>query len=275
MSILYSVNGDSKVKLEQLKNNLKQMKCVAIAFSGGVDSTFLTKVAYEILGEKAIAVTATSSTYPKRELEEAKQYAKQIGIQHILINSEETEIDNFSKNPNNRCYYCKKELFSKIKQIAKENNLNYVLDGSNVDDTSDYRPGMKALGELGVVSPLRDVGFTKQEIKELSKDMQLDTWDKPAFACLASRFPYGVKITKSKLMQVEKAESFLFSLGIKQFRVRYHDETARIEVFKNDFQKILNHSEEITKYFKEIGFKYITLDMEGYRTGSLNEGLLQ
>ena len=269
------MNGDSKVKLEQLKNNLKQMKCVAIAFSGGVDSTFLTKVAYEVLGEKAIAVTATSSTYPKRELEEAKQYAKQIGIQHILINSEETEIDNFSKNPNNRCYYCKKELFSKIKQIAKENNLNYVLDGSNVDDTSDYRPGMKALEELGVVSPLRDVGFTKQEIKELSKDMQLDTWDKPAFACLASRFPYGVKITKSKLMQVEKAESFLFSLGIKQFRVRYHDETARIEVFKNDFQKVLNHSEEITKYFKEIGFKYITLDMEGYRTGSLNEGLLQ
>jgi len=134
---------------------------------------------------------------------------------------------------------------------------------------------MKALGELGVVSPLRDVGFTKQEIKELSKDMQLDTWDKPAFACLASRFPYGVKITKSKLMQVEKAESFLFSLGIKQFRVRYHDETARIEVFKNDFQKVLNHSEEITKYFKEIGFKYITLDMEGYRTGSLNEDLLQ
>ncbi len=267
------MNGGSKVKLEQLKNNLKQMKCVAIAFSGGVDSTFLTKVAYEVLGEKAIAVTATSSTYPKRELEEAKQYAKQIGIQHILINSEETEIDNFSKNPNNRCYYCKKELFSKIKQIAKENNLNYVLDGSNVDDTSDYRPGMKALEELGVVSPLRDVGFTKQEIKELSKDMQLDTWDKPAFACLASRFPYGVKITKSKLMQVEKAESFLFSLGIKQFRVRYHDETARIEVFKNDFQKVLNHSEEITKYFKEIGFKYITLDMEGYRTGSLNEVL--
>ncbi len=269
------MNGDSKVKLEQLKNNLKQMKCVAIAFSGGVDSTFLTKVAYEVLGEKSIAVTATSSTYPKRELEEAKQYAKQIGIQHILINSEETEIDNFSKNPNNRCYYCKKELFSIIKQFAKENNLNYVLDGSNVDDTSDYRPGMKALEELGVVSPLRDVGFTKQEIKELSKDMQLDTWDKPAFACLASRFPYGVKITKSKLMQVEKAESFLFSLGIKQFRVRYHDETARIEVFKNDFQKVLNHSEEITKYFKEIGFKYITLDMEGYRTGSLNEGLLQ
>ncbi len=134
---------------------------------------------------------------------------------------------------------------------------------------------MKALEELGVISPLRNVGFTKQEIKDLSKDMQLDTWDKPAFACLASRFPYGIKITKSKLMQVEKAESFLFSLGVKQFRVRYHDEIARIEVLKNDFQTVLDNSEEITKYFKEIGFKYITLDMEGYRTGSLNEGLLQ
>lgn len=267
------MNGDFKVKLEQLKNNLKQMKCVAIAFSGGVDSTFLTKVTYDVLGKKAIAVTATSSTYPKRELEKAKQYAKQIGIQHILINSEETEIDNFSKNPNNRCYYCKKELFSKIKKIAKENHLNYVLDGSNVDDTSDYRPGMKALEELGVLSPLRDVGFTKHEIKELSKDMQLDTWDKPAFACLASRFPYGVKITKSKLMQVEKAESFLFSLDIKQLRVRYHEDIARIEVLQDDFQTILKHAEEITKYFKEIGFKYITLDMEGYRTGSLNEVL--
>jgi uncharacterized protein len=159
---------NSKVKLEQLKNNLKQMNCVAIAFSGGVDSTFLTKIAYDVLGEKAIAVTAASSTYPQRELEQAKQFAKNIGIKHILINSEETEIENFSDNPNNRCYYCKKELFSIIKQFAKENHLSVVLDGSNVDDTSDYRPGMKALDELGVISPLRDVGLTKQEIKELS-----------------------------------------------------------------------------------------------------------
>jgi len=180
-----------------------------------------------------------------------KQFTKNIGIKHILINSEETEIENFSDNPNDRCYYCKKELFLKIKKIARENGVTFILDGSNVDDTSDYRPGMKALEELRIISPLREVGFTKQEIKELSKDMNLDTWDKPAFACLASRFPYGVKITKSKLKQIEKAELFLFSLKIKQLRVRYHEDIARIEVLQEDFQTILKNSQEITRYFKE------------------------
>ena len=265
------MNGDLKVKLEQLKNNLKQMKRVAIAFSGGVDSTFLTKIAYDVLGENVMAVTVSSSIFPKRELEESKQFVKQIGIKHVIIDFDEIKINNFTKNPINRCYYCKKELFSKIKKVAKENHLNYILDGSNVDDISDYRPGMKALEELGVVSPLRDVGFSKQEIKKLSKHMQLDTWDKPAFACLASRFPYGIEITKSRLDQVEKAEAFLYSLDIKQFRVRYHTDIARIEVEKNDFPLILKHSDEITKKFKKIGFKYVTLDIEGYRMGSLNE----
>jgi len=265
------VQAYSTDKLEQLKNNLKKMKSVVIAYSGGVDSTFLVKVAFDELGDNAIAFTATSSTYPKRELDQAKKFTKQIGIKHIIINSEETEIDNFSKNPINRCYFCKKELFSKIKQIASEKHFKYVLDGSNVDDASDYRPGMKALEELGVISPLKDVGLTKQEIKDLSRKMQLDTWDKPAFACLASRFPYGIEITKSRLEAVEKAESFLSSLDIKQFRVRYHNKIARIEVNKDDFQLVINHSNKIVKRFKELGFKYITLDIEGYRTGSLNE----
>ena len=273
MSISFSVKENSITKLEQLKNDIKEMKSAAIAYSGGVDSTFLLKVAHDVLRENAIAVTATSPTYPQRELEQAKQFTKSIGIKHVMINSGETELDNFSKNPSNRCYYCKKELFSKIKQIANEEHLNYVLDGSNVDDATDYRPGIKALEELDVVSPLKDAGLTKQEIKELSKAMHLDTWNKPSFACLASRFPYGIKITKSRLEQVEKAESFLHSLRIKQFRVRYHTEIARIEVSKDDFQLILTHSDEIVRKFKELGFKYITLDIEGYRSGSLNEVL--
>jgi uncharacterized protein len=267
------MQGDSITKLEQLKNNLRKMKSVAIAYSGGVDSTFLVNVAHDVLGDNAVAVTATSSTYPQRELGQAKKITNNIGMKHIIINSEETEIDNFSKNPSNRCYFCKKELFSKIKQVATKENLNYILDGSNVDDTNDYRPGMKAQRELDVVSPLKDVGLTKQEIKELSQTMNLETWDKPAFACLASRFPYGTEITKSRLEQVEKAESFLYALDVKQFRVRYHNEVARIEVSKDDFQVILNNSDKIVNKFKELGFKYVTLDIEGYRTGSMNEVL--
>ncbi len=271
LSSYFSVKENLIYKYNQLKDNLLEMNSVAIAYSGGVDSTFLVKVAYDVLGEKAVAVTATSSTYPKRELKQAKQFAENIDIKHIIIESEETKINNFSSNPKNRCYFCKKELFSKIKQIAKKNNLHFVLDGSNADDEYDFRPGMKAIKELDVISPLKDAGLSKEEIKEISYDMHLDTWDKPAFACLASRFPYGIEITKSRLDQVEKAESFLYSLDIKQFRVRYHNDIARIEVEKNDFPLILKHSDEIIEKLKKIGFKYVTLDIEGYRTGSLNE----
>ena len=273
LSMPFSVNGDFKFKLEQLKSNLKQMKCVAIAFSGGVDSTFLTKVAYDVLGENVVAVTASSSIFPKRELEEAKQFAKQIGMSHIITTSEETDIKNFSDNSLNRCYYCKKDLFSKMKKIAIENQIHYMLDGSNADDSLDYRPGMKALKELKIISPLIDVGLTKKEIRELSKNIGLETWDKPAFACLASRIPYGEKITKSKLKHVEKAEDFLSSLQCTQYRVRHHGDTARIEVLPDDFQKIFNHSSKIVDYFKKLGFSYVTLDLQGYKMGSLNEDL--
>ena len=266
------MNGELASKIEQLKNNLKQMDSVAVAFSGGVDSTFLLKMAHELLGEKVIAVTAVSSVFPKEECKEAKQFTNNIGVTHKLINS--ISIDNFSKNPTDRCYYCKKELFTKIKKIADKEKISFVLDGSNADDVNDYRPGFKALRELSIVSPLRDVGLTKDEIRSFSKEIGLDTWDKPAFACLASRFPYGIEITKPRLEQVEKAELYLRSLGFKQFRVRYHVEIARIEVSKNDFQQILAHSDDIVKKFRELGFNYVTLDIEGYRTGSLNEVLL-
>jgi uncharacterized protein len=267
------VNPRTETKLRHLQQLLKEMKSCAIAYSGGVDSTFLITIAYEVLGDRSLAVTATSSTYPIRELKEAEVYTKILGIPHIVIHSEELDIDGFAHNPPDRCYYCKKELFQKIQQIANEHHLAYVLDGSNTDDTSDYRPGTKARDELGVRSPLQEVGLTKQEIRALSKSLHLNTAEKPPFACLASRFPYGTVITRDRLKQVEAAEEFLLSLGIYHCRIRYHGTIARIEVPPDDFKVILTHSQAIVKRFKDLGFTYITLDIEGYRTGSLNEVL--
>ena len=267
------MKATAQTKLQQLQQILRDLKSCAIAYSGGLDSTFLIKIAYDTLGKNAVAVTATSSTYPKRELQDAKLFAKTTGIPHIVFHSEELDINKFSNNPPDRCYYCKKELFKKIKQIAQQHHLNAVLDGSNADDRFDYRPGAKARKELGIRSPLYDVGFTKQEIRDLSQSLHLKSSDKPPRACLASRFPYGTKITKEHLKQVELAEEYLFSLGIKQSRVRYHDHIARIEVVSDDFQTILKHVHQIVKRFKTLGFTYITLDLEGYRTGSLNEVL--
>ena len=263
----------TEAKLQQLQRVLKTMESCVIAYSGGVDSTLLIKVAYEVLGRNALAVTAASPTYPQRELRDAEHFAKKIGIPHLIISSKELEIKNFSNNPPDRCYYCKQELFRILRDVAQNHHLNYVLDGSNADDTFDYRPGEKARREFGIVSPLKDVGFTKQEIREISHVLHLDSYQKPAFACLASRFPYGVKITKKRLKQVEYAEEVLYALGIKQCRVRYHTDIARIEVPDHEFQKIITHAKKISKRFKKLGFTYITLDIEGYRSGSLNEVL--
>jgi uncharacterized protein len=260
-------------KLEQLKHNIENIGSLAVAYSGGVDSTFLLKIAHDVLQDLAIAVTAQSSTYPEREFKEAAEFTSSAGIKHIIIQSEELDIEGFTANPPNRCYLCKYELFSKIKEVAEKNGIKYIAEGSNIDDLNDYRPGMQAIKELGIISPLKDAGFGKDAIRTLSKQMGLPTWDKQSFACLASRFPYGEKITKEKLAMVDRAEQYLLDLGFKQVRVRHHGDTARIEVAEAERLKFfdLELMDNVDKQFKEIGFAYTALDLKGYRTGSMNE----
>ena len=260
-------------KLEKLKEYLKNLERVVVAFSSGVDSTFLLKVAHDTLGENVIAVTAKSCSFPNRELNEAIEFCKTNNIKHIIIKSEELDIDGFKNNPPNRCYLCKKELFTKIQSIAKENGISNIIEGSNLDDEGDYRPGMQAIKELNIKSPLRELKFTKQEIRELSKELGLPTFKKPSFACLSSRFVYGETITEEKLKMVDKAEQFLLDLGFHQVRVRIHSNIARIEVEQNEMQKIMDNRNAIAHKLKEFGFTYVTLDLLGYRTGSMNETL--
>lgn len=262
-------------KQDRLKELIRSYGKVAIAYSSGVDSTYLLKIAYDELRDNCVAITASSGSFPKRELEESCDFTKDNGIKHIVVTTNELEIEGFRDNPPNRCYLCKKAIFQNIINAADECGIGIVAEASNIDDNGDYRPGMIAIDELGVKSPLREVGLTKAEIRALSKDLGLYTWQKPAYACLATRFAYGEEITDSKLQMVDKAEQLLMDMGLGQLRVRIHDNIARIEALPEDFDKIMNGDtrERIYSSFQEFGFKYVALDLRGYRMGSMNETL--
>lgn len=267
------VTAELLKKYDGLKEMLKSYGSVAVAFSSGVDSTFLLYAAKEALGDRVIAISAKSCSFPERELNEAKEFCQAHQIRQIIFESEELEIEGFSQNPKNRCYLCKRELFEKIIKIASDEGITTIAEGSNLDDNGDYRPGLQAVAELGIKSPLRTIGFTKDDIRVLSRHLGLPTWEKPSFACLASRFVYGETITKEKLGMVDKAEQLLLDLGFRQVRVRIHGTMARIEILPEEFPKLISDDvrNRITTAFKSFGFTYVSMDLIGYRTGSMNE----
>ncbi|MCD8398637.1 MAG: ATP-dependent sacrificial sulfur transferase LarE [Lachnospiraceae bacterium] len=274
-----------ELKYMELKRLLREREGVAVAFSGGVDSTFLLKTAHDVLGDRAVAVTVKSSSFPEREFLEASAFCENQGIRQVICECNELEIPGFQENPKNRCYLCKRELFGQILRIAEKNGIPAVAEGSNTDDLGDYRPGLQAIRELGIQSPLREADLSKADIRALSKELGLPTWDKPSFACLASRFPYGERITEEKLSMVEQAEQFLIEQGFRQVRVRIHGAgggtdslsgrghwIARIEILPQDFGRMMNETlrGEIYARLQSLGFSFVALDLKGYQTGSMN-----
>lgn len=262
-----------EAKYRELRRVIGAMESVVVAYSAGVDSTLVLRVARDTLGERAIAATGLSDTYPEEEMAEARALAHELGVEHVMVRTEELTDPRYAMNSHQRCFFCKSELYTKLRAVADERGCAVIVDGTNADDLGDHRPGMRAARDLGVRSPLQEVGFTKDEIRELSQELGLRTWDKPAFACLSSRFPYGTPITIEKLRQVADAERALRKLGFRGFRVRHHDAVARLEVNPADFGTVLERHEEIVQAVRAAGYRFVTLDLQGYRSGSLNEGL--
>ena len=265
---------DVHVKMERLKAQIEEYGSVAVAFSGGVDSTFLLKVAHGVLGEKCVAVTVRSCVFPKREFLEATAFCEKEGVRQLVVDGDVLGIEGFADNPIDRCYHCKRSLLGMMVNVAASEGMSVVCEGSNLDDLGDYRPGMKAVAELGIQSPLRICGLRKPEIRALSEELGLATSGKPSFACLASRFPYGEKITQAKLGMVERAEDFLRDAGFGQIRVRIHGDMARIEVEIGSIAAVLAMRERIVAELKGYGFSFVALDLQGYRTGSMNEPIV-
>lgn len=262
-------------KYKELQARLGSLKRVVVAFSGGVDSTFLLKAAMDTLGATdVLAVTANSETYPERECQSALALAREMGSSHIVIETSELNIPGYAENPTNRCYFCKNELFSHLLPIAFQKGYNHVVFGAIADDLGDFRPGLRAATERGVIAPMQEVMLFKREIRFLSREMGLQTWDKPSFACLSSRIPYGEIITQEKLTMVDQAEEFLMQLGFRQVRVRHHEKTARIEVLQEELIHLTEVSSMVVEKLKQIGYVYVTLDLQGFRSGSMNEASL-